>query len=364
MLGLTACIVASTRIRTESNVLKFFPATSRITRDYAFIGQKLTGFYTVELDVRTPLPEEAAALVATRRFGDEIAARPEVARVDSFASLTSHFQDVVAARGILGASAKGLQLFTDMSRRFRGVFPHGPAGLNARHAGLPMGKNIRQTDSDVSLRVSVLVRAMSSSDFYSLLKFIREKARATLPPSATLSVTGLVSLLNDAQRSLVQTQVESFGLAAAVVFVMIGAFFRSVRAGLASILPNIMPIFGAFALMGVGGIPLDSATVMTASIAIGIGVDNTIHFLARYRDGRAAGLAHAAAAALTLQTTGSAMLFTSVVAAAGFGVLCLAQFKPICYFGLLAGVTMITALLADLIVTPACACLFRVWEKK
>lgn len=324
-------VVAMTRLTVESNVLKFFPEHSRIARDYEFIGQKLTGFYTVELDVRSSLAQENATLQAMGKLAVAIAARPEVARVDHYGHFAA-LMPLAAVGELLGASKAAAGLPHEVSRRFR-----------------------RVEQGQVSLRMSVLVRAMSSADFYSLLSFIRAKGREMLPSGVAWNITGVVSLLNDVQRSLVETQVKTFALSAVVVIVMMGVLFGSLRAGLASVLPNLLPVVSAFALMALVGIPLDAATVMVASVAIGIAVDNTIHFLACYRDRKRAGLEPVEASAAALSDVGSAMVFTSLVAAAGFSVLLLAEFRPVAYYGLLMAFTMLTALACDLLVTPVCA---------
>ncbi|MBM4050578.1 MAG: hypothetical protein FJ279_36240, partial [Planctomycetes bacterium] len=323
--------VAMTRLTVESNVLKFFPEHSRIAQDYEFIGKKLTGFYTVELDVRASPGHENAALQAMGKLGQAIAARPEVARVDHYGEFAP-LMPLAAVGELLGASKAAAGLLHEVSSRFR-----------------------RVEQGQVALRMSVLVRAMSSADFYSLLSFIRAKGREMLPPGAAWNITGVVSLLNDVQRSLVETQVKTFALSGVVVIVMIGVLFGSLRAGLASILPNLLPVVSTFALMALVGIPLDAATVMVASVAIGIAVDNTIHFLACYRAQKRAGLAPVEASAAALSDAGSAMVFTSLVAAAGFSVLLLTEFRPIAYYGLLMAFTMLTALACDLFVTPVCA---------
>ena len=128
---------------------------------------------------------------------------------------------------------------------------------------------------------------MSSGEFYGLLDAARAEARAVLPAGkAKWDFTGAVLLLNEAQKSLVVTQVRSFAVAAAVVLAMMAALFGSARVGLAAVVPNLLPVFGAFAIMALAGIPIDPATVMIASVAIGLAVDGTTHYLACYREQR------------------------------------------------------------------------------
>ncbi len=155
-------------------------------------------------------------------------------------------------------------------------------------------------------------------------------------------------------------QVKSLSSGMLVIFAMMFVCFRSLGVGLISTVPNLIPLIINFGLMGFFGIKLDTATSIISAVAIGIIVDNTIHFI--YGFGEAmekTGGDYAAAVYHSLRTRGSAMVSTSVVLALSFGILMTSQFVPVFQFGLLSGVLMVTALLADLVVNP---CLL-VWLK-
>ena len=337
-LVLLGCIAGAAGIGVESNVLKFFPDESHVAQDYHFIASKLTGLYTVELEIHSNRVHEDDMLTALQRLGDAIATRPEVARVDHYSAFRPLGDILPGGNGVQGM-ARALEFVDGLSAHYR-----------------------HTQGDDVGFRLSALVTAMASSDFYTLLDFVRERADELLPASATWHVTGIVSLLNDVQRSLVRTQIRSFGIAALAIILVIGVLFRSLRAALASVLPNMLPVFGTLAMMAAVGVPLDAATVMIASIAIGIAADDTIHFLVRYRDDKASGHTAPEATASTLRKIGGPIAFTSIVVAGGFSVLALAEFRPIRDFGLLTGFTMLTALACDVLILPACARLFKLWE--
>jgi predicted RND superfamily exporter protein len=111
--------------------------------------------------------------------------------------------------------------------------------------------------------------------------------------------------------------------------------------------------------MGYLGINLDVATIMIASVAIGISVDDTIHFLYRFKSEFRKDGDHYLAIQRALSGVGRALIFTTVVAACGFLIFCLSSFKPIQYFGLLTGISMISALAANLFILPSCILLFK-----
>ena len=207
----------------------------------------------------------------------------------------------------------------------------------------------RQPDT---LRLSVLARPTGSSEHRELLQAI-DGEFAKLGVDWRSRVTGIVPLLVDMQEQLVESQIRSFGLAFLLIGPVIALLLRSARFALLSLAPNLMPIVVALGVMSLFDIALDPATVMIAGIALGIGVDDTIHLLEYYLCRRREGMAAGEAVGISLQTVGRAMIRTSVVAALGFFALCFSEFLPLLYFGIFTSLAMLVALGASLIVLPA-----------
>ena len=340
MAALLVSVGLTAKSTVESNVLKFFPENARISHDYDFIGNNLTGFYTIELDLTSDSANSGNLFKKMTLLGQTIEARPEAAKVLHYGKTASVLKELA------GTTPLPLACFTD-ENPFRQMSRHYLITENGK----------------TSMRMSVFVRAMSSKDFDCLLDFIRQQADSAIGNSAVVTVTGIVPLLNAAQQSLIDTQVRSFATATAVVLGLMAIFMKSFRTLIAAILPNILPVFSLFAIMAVLHIPLDAATVMIASVAIGIAVDDTIHFLTCYRAEKFSGKTMKDAIAASYNTVGRANTFTSIVAAAGFAVLCMAQFRPIQYFGLLTSITMIMAWACDVFILPACIAFAGLWEK-
>ncbi|MCB9632350.1 MAG: MMPL family transporter [Sandaracinus sp.] len=157
---------------------------------------------------------------------------------------------------------------------------------------------------------------------------------------------GMDAVVNDLLGSLVT--------AVAIIFVLLSLLFRSLRLGLLSIPPNLLPLVGTMAYMVVRGIPLNAATGIVFSIALGLGVDGSIHVLARFREEtREKGFMAHPALIRAARGTGRAIVVSSVTLAAGFAVLLLSNFIPVRLFGELIAVTVFATLFATLIVQPA-----------
>ena len=118
-------------------------------------------------------------------------------------------------------------------------------------------------------------------------------------------------------------------------------------------IPNLMPLLSVFTTMAVLDIPLNAGTVMVASISLGIAVDDTVHFIVGYHRHRIRGQGKNEAIRSTLSKVGPSLIVTTITACIGFFTLSQSAFPPISNFGLLAGIAIIVALLADILLVPA-----------
>jgi predicted RND superfamily exporter protein len=171
--------------------------------------------------------------------------------------------------------------------------------------------------------------------------------------ASAVQATGMFVLFNDMLTQLLSSQTSTLLYVLAATFVMFTVLLRSVVLGLIGMVPNILAAAWVLGIMGLAGIPLDMMTITIAAITIGIGVDNTIHYLHRYRDEYQQAQDVGAAARLAGASVGRAMYFTSMTITAGFSVLAFSNFAPTVNFGLLAALAMILAIVADLTVLPS-----------
>ena len=222
------------------------------------------------------------------------------------------------------------------------------------------GEQLRRfaTPDGEKIRMSVLIRTMDAHRFTRVVKLARTRLAALKPP-LTGSTAGMTVRIQAMQLSLIATQIKSFGLAFVLVFASILVGLRSVRLTLLAVLPNIIPLLSVFAVMAALDIALDVGTVMVASISLGIAVDDTVHFLAGYRRHRQHGQSSIEAVRSTLSRVGPSLVVTTVTACIGFFALSQSAFPPIGYLGLLAGIAILVALLADLLLLPAIFALAR-----
>lgn len=169
-----------------------------------------------------------------------------------------------------------------------------------------------------------------------------------------VKVTGMLVLYNNVLQSLYRSQILTLGAVFLAIMVMFGLLFQSLKVALTAVLPSILSVGIVLGVMGWVGIPLDIMTITIAAIAVGIGVDDSIHYIHRYLQeirGAAEG-DPLLAMRRSHASVGRAMLYTSVIIMAGFSILAASNFIPSILFGLLTGLAMLMALIANLTLLP------------
>ncbi len=166
-------------------------------------------------------------------------------------------------------------------------------------------------------------------------------------------VNGLLVLYNNMLKSLFSSQIKSLGFVILAIFIMFVILFRSIKLSIIGIIPNILASTFILGLIGLLKIPLDIMTITIAAISIGIAVDNTIHYIYRYKENLKLSKNHREMIEKTHLTVGNAVLITSIAITAGFLTLCVSNFVPTVYFGLFTSLAMIFAMIGVLITLPS-----------
>ncbi len=172
-------------------------------------------------------------------------------------------------------------------------------------------------------------------------------------PDAAIEMTGMVSLFTRVITSAIYSMGKSYGYAIIIITILMVLLIGKVRIGMLSMIPNIAPILVMLGIMGWAGIPMDLFCMLVGSIAIGLAVDDTIHFMHNFRRYYEASNDPAFAVKETLLTTGRAMLVTTCVLSIGFFTFMFASMGNLFNFGLLTGLTIAMALASDYFIAPA-----------
>jgi predicted RND superfamily exporter protein len=201
----------------------------------------------------------------------------------------------------------------------------------------------------ILVRLNFLGSSELNNDVAEIKAFVDQK----LPRNLAVTVTGGSVLIAQTSDQISREILLNLALMLTVIFFVICGLFVSVKAGLLAMIPNTLPLIGAFGAMGVLDIPLSTGTFPVVIIALGIAVDDTIHFMVRFSKEMQNTTKNAVAIAQTIRHELKPVLGTSLALILGFLVLTFAEFRSIAEFGLLSAITISLALLADLLITPA-----------
>ncbi len=211
------------------------------------------------------------------------------------------------------------------------------------------------TDSQFrKARITLRVPSLDGVVYPAFLSRLRHGFEEILGDELPFYMTGLTPLMVRALSAMTTSLARSYVFALLIITPLMILMIGRLGVGLLSMVPNLLPVVTTLGVMGLCGIPLDASNIVVGSVIIGLAVDDTIHFMHRFqRDFEQSGDVREAVRR-TLATTGSALLFTSLVLTTGFLVMAgLASMRNTMVFGLLASLGIVTAFIADVLVMPA-----------
>jgi len=338
------------RLKVDTNHINFFSEKHELYKSAQVIDTQLSGIYTFQIFLEGPPDsiQQPDVLQRMDRLATELKSVPFVKKVTSLADYVKRvhreLNDGRPEAYVIPATspeiAQELLVF--------GLGDEGRAELD------------RVVASDYSsAQITVKLASMSSDLVFQQVREADRLAQEIFAGSpVTATVTGSGRLFSTLDHYLVRSQITSFATAFVTVFAVIFLVFRSWRFGLLSIAPNLFPVLTVFGAMGWLDISLNVATVMVASVALGVVDDDTIHFISRYRKETHRGVSTDAAIEIATTQEGRAALTTAIINSCAFGVLMLSEYKPSAWFGGLLALTMIVAFLAEVFILPATIKLF------
>ncbi len=345
---LTILAVLGTLQTTFShNGLDWFPEDDRVRRDFLAVDRDLGGSISLDVVVDTREPGglyEPAFLEEMDRIGREI---------ENIAAQPIVVGKIVSILDVVRETHQALNEDRPEMRRI-------PDTREAVAQELLLFENSGSDDTEELVdsefrlaRMNVRVPFVDALVFPPFLEQVDRMLEERLADRADYEVTGLMMLLSTIFDSMIRSMMRSYAFALLAITPLMMIILGSLRRGFVAMVPNLLPVVAVLGVMGWLGRPLDSVTMMVGAMVIGIAVDDTIHFMHKFHRYFEESGNLEAAVAETLRTTGSALLFTSLVLMAGFSIFGLSEMSNIRAFGLLAAFAALVAFVADLLVAPA-----------
>jgi predicted RND superfamily exporter protein len=379
----------SSLMQVDADPFSFFEKDSRVARALTHFSQRKFGMYLLDVVL---VPQDQPAAPAEReaarardrdlvqRFEAAIVQRAEVRHVISTANMQERMlmfarrhreawsklsrahllaqgARIVAAPTLAERARRLEAAWTETTKNavdglqyylryaaFRGAFKNWTVDISGQGA----------------LRVTFMVYDPGTG-FRPLLDGVRQELRRMPAGRFDHFFTGTAANVAILSEQLVGSMTSGMVAATAAMIILCVVLFRSMRLTLIALLPNALPNLFVFGLMGLFGIPLNSGSAMVATIALGVALNDTVHFIMHYRHRRLEGESIETALTDTYGEIGRPIVLTSVVMCLGFAMFLLSDFRPMYHFGLLGSIAMVAALAGDLVLLPN---LLRLFDKE
>jgi len=315
---------------------------SQLIKDSRFFAQELSPVFPIEFIVDTGTENgitNPETLKKIKEFEDYLLSFDEIQRTTSFATLVSEIHEVMAPEKAAHAEIPDNENLISQYLLLLEINDNG----------------ILENVTDFSYQ-KIRVAGQTKDAGSKRINAIRDSVQTYLSthfPNSKTTITGSTVLSADLVGKIVYSLASSIGLAFIGISIVMALLFRDMKMVAISLIPNILPLILIAGFMGIFGIDIKPSTAVIFTIAFGIAVDDTIHYLARFRIEVKRGMNLEDALQVTTQKTGRAIIITSLILLCGFGTLISSEFVSTTLMGILVSSTIFFAVLADLVLLPA-----------
>ena len=356
-------VIGISKLEVENSFINYFNKDTEIYKGMKLIDEELGGTTPLEVILKFPQKEKEEKLDDDDDFddwGDE-----EDVNEDSYWFTKDKIEKITSVHNYLdGLPQIGKVLsfssIIDIATQLNNDKPLGTLEMGVLYSKIPKSIkteiidpyiSIEDNEARISLRIIDSQENLRRNDLINKINFDL-KNKLGLDESE-FKLAGVLILFNNLLQSLFKSQILTLGLVMAGIFSMFIVLFKNIRLSLIGVIPNFIAAFFILGIIGLLGIPLDMMTITIAAITIGIAVDNSIHYIYRFKEefnkikdyNKTLKICHA--------TVGVAILNTSLTIVFGFSILVLSKFIPTIYFGMFTGLAMLLAMISVLTLLPS-----------
>ena len=335
-----------TRIETTGSISDDIPRNDQVFLDLKFFETHFNGVIPFEILIDTKKKGKVWNLSTLRRI-DRL--QDSLMTFEQFSKPVSIVEGVkFSMQAFYNGKESRYKLYNNQEKSFLASY------LTKAEDDQSLLSNYVDSNKQVT-RITTQMKDVGTIEMDELITAVRPKIDSIFPPKKyDVTLTGTSIVFIEGTKYLVRNLIVSLFLAVVVISLIMVFLFSSARMVLVSLIPNLFPLIVTAGAMGYFGIPIKPSTILIFSIAFGISVDDTIHYLAKYRQE----LKHhklnlKEAVILALKETGISMIYTSIVLFFGFGVFTASDFGGTVALGLLVSFTLLVAMLANLILLPS-----------
>lgn len=337
---MAACVPFVMKVSVESDILAFFRPSHPVNVHTRLVEEKLAGVTSLEISIRGDGPDSLQRLEALQHIKSLQAwldQQPEVSRTVSMVDLIEEMNWAMnRERPAFRALPRTDRLLRQYLLVYDGTDLYELVNRDFEHTRLVLSLNVHGT------------RAITAA-----MDKIHDRLKSHPLPGLRVDIGGEARLFADQSDMLISGQLSSFAGAFGQIFVFMAILWRSVAAAGICMIPNLAPLYFVFVLMGAAGIHIDVATIMIASVVLGITVDDTIHLYHGYKERLASGMPAVHAIARSFESTGPAVMGISVLLISQFAMLAMSNFIPTANFGLMTAIGLFSGQAFELLLLPA-----------
>ena len=374
LVVIISSIVGISRLEVENSFINYFNKNTEIYKGMKLIDEKLGGTTPLDIIIKFPTFEKDKLTVADDEFEDWSDEEnhdnrkywftkdkiEKIEKVHSYLESNPFVGKVLSFSSILKV-AKQLNNNKPLETLEMGVFYSKIPDAIKKEVIDPF-ISIEDNEARISLRIKDSEKNLRRND---LIKKIEYDLKNQIGlKSNEFKLAGVLILFNNLLQSLFKSQILTLGFVMSGIFAMFLILFRNIKLSLIGVVPNFIAAFFILGIIGLLEIPLDMMTITIAAITIGIAVDNSIHYIYRFKEEFFQNNSYEKTIKLCHSTVGIAILNTSITIVFGFSILVLSNFIPTIYFGVFTGLAMLLAMISVLTLLPSLILLTKPFGKK
>ncbi|WP_440656374.1 efflux RND transporter permease subunit [Candidatus Pelagibacter sp. HIMB1509] len=355
-------VVGISKLEVENSFINYFDKNTEIYKGMKLIDEELGGTTPLEVILKFPKKEEKKSEEDDEfeDWGDEEDTNDEKYwftkdKIDRIASVHNYLDSLPQVGKVLSFSS-----IIDVATQLNNNNPLGTLEMGVLYSKIPESikteiidpyLSIENNEARISLRIIDSQENLRRNDLINKINFDLENELGLEKDDYKLA--GVLILFNNLLQSLFKSQILTLGLVMIGIFSMFIILFRNIKLSLIGVVPNFIAAFFILGIIGLLGIPLDMMTITIAAITIGIAVDNSIHYIYRFKEEFNKLKDYNKTLKTCHSTVGVAILNTSITIVFGFSILVLSKFIPTIYFGMFTGLAMLLAMISVLTLLPA-----------
>ncbi len=366
-------VIGISKLEVENSFINYFNKNTEIYKGMKLIDEELGGTTPLEVILKFPKKDKEKNSAEDDEFedwGDENDKNDDKYwftkdKIDKIASVHNYLDSLPEIGKVLSFSS-----IIDVATQLNNNKPLGTLEMGVLYSKIPESikteiidpyLSIENDEARVSLRIIDSQENLRRNDLINKINFdLKDKIGLE---ENEYQLAGVLILFNNLLQSLFKSQILTLGLVMIGIFTMFLILFRNIKLSLIGVVPNFIAAFFILGIIGLLEIPLDMMTITIAAITIGIAVDNSIHYIYRFKEEFNKIKDYNKTLQLCHSTVGVAILNTSITIVFGFSILVLSKFIPTIYFGMFTGLAMLLAMISVLTLLPALILIIKPFGK-